>query len=204
MGLKEGLRRTLARFGAGLARLFGTADGEDAVEEIEDLLLGADAGVEATERIIANLRERLKRRELSDPERLHAHDTSFDPLDDESGALAPAQYLVDLRYEPEAAVAAAEDLARDREGVERNALAGLDGRSGEIVEKRWLAARAEIDPARAGGPVRRVGGCQAYMLGARGARTAIGEGRRTPRPVSVKQNEHLPACDHAHFLPNSR
>ncbi|MGQ0593794.1 MAG: signal recognition particle receptor subunit alpha, partial [Gammaproteobacteria bacterium] len=62
--------RTRARFGAGLARLFGTAGGEGAVEEIEDLLLGADAGVEATERIVANLRDRLRRRELSDPERL--------------------------------------------------------------------------------------------------------------------------------------
>ena len=41
MGLKEGLRRTRARFGAGLARLVGTAGGEGAVEEIEDLLLGA-------------------------------------------------------------------------------------------------------------------------------------------------------------------
>jgi len=72
-------------------------------------------------------------------ERLNAHDTSFDPLDDESGAPAPAQYLMDLRYEPEAAVSAAEDLARDREGAVRNALGGLDGRSREIVERRWLA-----------------------------------------------------------------
>ncbi|MDQ3582912.1 MAG: signal recognition particle receptor subunit alpha, partial [Pseudomonadota bacterium] len=71
MGLKEGLRRTRARFGAGLARLVGTAGGEGAVEEIEDLLLGADAGVEATERIVANLRDRLRRRELGDPERLY-------------------------------------------------------------------------------------------------------------------------------------
>jgi len=71
MGLKEGLRRTRARFGVGLARLFGTVGGEGAVEEIEDLLLGADAGVEATERIVANLRDRLRRRELGDPERLY-------------------------------------------------------------------------------------------------------------------------------------
>ena len=70
MGLKEGLRRTRARFGAGLARLFGTVGGEGAVEEIEDLLLGADAGVEATERIVANLRDRLRRR-VNDPERLY-------------------------------------------------------------------------------------------------------------------------------------
>jgi fused signal recognition particle receptor len=34
-------------------------------------LLGADAGVEATQRIVANLRDRLRRRELNDPERLH-------------------------------------------------------------------------------------------------------------------------------------
>ncbi len=71
MGLREGLRRTRARFGAGLARLFGTTGGEGALEAIEDLLLGADAGVEATERIVANLRDRLKRREWSDPGRVY-------------------------------------------------------------------------------------------------------------------------------------
>ncbi len=71
MGLREGLKRTRARFGAGLARLFGTAGGEGAIEAIEDLLLGADAGVEATERIVASLRERLRRRELSDPARAY-------------------------------------------------------------------------------------------------------------------------------------
>ncbi len=72
-------------------------------------------------------------------ERLNAHDPAFDPFDDEGGPPAPAQYLEDLRFEPEAVLAAAEDLARDRAGILRNALAGLDGRSREIVEKRWLA-----------------------------------------------------------------
>jgi fused signal recognition particle receptor len=71
MGLREGLERTRARFGAGLKRFLGTAGGDAAIAEIEDLLLAADAGVEATERIVANLKERLRRRDLADPERLY-------------------------------------------------------------------------------------------------------------------------------------
>ncbi len=71
-------------------------------------------------------------------ERLSARDSSFDPLDDEGGPPAPAQYLEDLRFEPAAVLDAAEDRIRDRAGVIQNALAGLDGRSREIVERRWL------------------------------------------------------------------
>jgi RNA polymerase sigma-32 factor len=72
-------------------------------------------------------------------ERLNAHDSPFDPLDEDGGPPAPAQYLKDLRFEPEAAALAAEDLALDREGRLHGALATLDGRSLEIVKRRWLA-----------------------------------------------------------------
>lgn len=71
MGLREGLERTRARFGAGLKRFLGTAGGDAAIEVIEELLLAADAGVEASERIVTNLKEHLRRRDLADPERLY-------------------------------------------------------------------------------------------------------------------------------------
>ncbi|MGD8710016.1 MAG: signal recognition particle receptor subunit alpha, partial [Ectothiorhodospiraceae bacterium] len=67
--LRSGLRRT----GSGLATVFlgrKTID-DDLLEELETLLLMADVGVEATQRIIDDLTERLKRKELADTDALH-------------------------------------------------------------------------------------------------------------------------------------
>nr|VFJ51035.1 MAG: signal recognition particle-docking protein FtsY [Candidatus Kentron sp. DK] len=68
--LKGALGRTRTGLVGGLSdflRRRKTVDG-DIVEEIETLLLGADVGVDATERITADIAGRLKRRELKDPE----------------------------------------------------------------------------------------------------------------------------------------
>ena len=68
--LKGALSRTRESLSSGLAGLFGVdkkIDG-DLLEEIETALLSADVGIEATDRIIDDLTERLKRRELGDSE----------------------------------------------------------------------------------------------------------------------------------------
>jgi fused signal recognition particle receptor len=68
--LKKGLQRTRERFAGGLARLIQRRPGsdQDLIEEIETLMLSADMGVEATTRIINNMKSYLSRKELSDPE----------------------------------------------------------------------------------------------------------------------------------------
>jgi len=70
--LKNGLARTRHNFSDGLADLvLGKKQiDEDLLEELETLLLTADVGVETTQRIIDDLTERVKRRELSDPQAL--------------------------------------------------------------------------------------------------------------------------------------
>ena len=70
--LKSGLARTRANFSDGLADLvLGKKQiDEDLLEELETLLLTADVGVETTARIIDDLTERVKRKELSDPQAL--------------------------------------------------------------------------------------------------------------------------------------
>ncbi len=62
--LHSGLRRT----GSGFSALFlgRKAIDQELLEELETLLLMADVGVEATQRIIDNLTERLKRNQLAD------------------------------------------------------------------------------------------------------------------------------------------
>ncbi|MCO6439521.1 MAG: signal recognition particle-docking protein FtsY [Nitrococcus mobilis] len=62
--LHSGLRKT----GSGFSALFlgRKAINEELLEELETLLLMADVGVEATQRIIDNLTERLKRNQLAD------------------------------------------------------------------------------------------------------------------------------------------
>ena len=72
--LKQGLARTRATFSDGLTDLLlGRKQiDEDLLEELETLLLSADVGVETTRKIIDELTERVKRRELSDPQALHA------------------------------------------------------------------------------------------------------------------------------------
>jgi len=67
--LKNGLKNTQkAIFGgfAGIARSFTRVD-DDLLEELEELLICADVGVEATETIIDELRERVKAGRLREP-----------------------------------------------------------------------------------------------------------------------------------------
>ena len=68
--LKKGLQRTRERFAGGLARLIQRRPGsdQDLIEEIETLMLSADMGVEATTRIVNNMKSYLSRKELSEPE----------------------------------------------------------------------------------------------------------------------------------------
>jgi len=70
--LKQGLARTRASFTDGLASLvLGRRQIDDELlEELETLLLTADVGVEATRRIIDALTERVKRKDLKDPQAL--------------------------------------------------------------------------------------------------------------------------------------
>jgi len=70
MGLKEGLQRTRHRLAGGLSRLVPgvSEDAESLLEGVETLLLSADVGVEATERIMEYLKDRCSRRELGDPQ----------------------------------------------------------------------------------------------------------------------------------------
>jgi len=68
--LRQGLSRTRERLGGGIADLVLGRRSIDAltVEEIETLLLGADAGVQATTALIDDLNDRLARHELADGE----------------------------------------------------------------------------------------------------------------------------------------
>ncbi|RTZ73887.1 MAG: signal recognition particle-docking protein FtsY [Gammaproteobacteria bacterium] len=70
--LKSGLARTRANFTDGLASLIlGRKQiDEELLEELETLMLTADVGVEATRRIIDDLTERVKRKDLADPQAL--------------------------------------------------------------------------------------------------------------------------------------
>lgn len=70
--LKERLSRTRHNLGDGLANLVlgRKRIDEELLEELETLLLTADVGVEATDRIVRALSERVKRNELADPEAL--------------------------------------------------------------------------------------------------------------------------------------
>lgn len=71
--LKERLSRTRANLTAGLARLFAGrgAVNEEMLAEVEDRLLLADVGIEATTNILADLRSRMKRQDLADTVALH-------------------------------------------------------------------------------------------------------------------------------------
>ena len=66
--LRQGLARTRERLGGGIADLLLGRRAIDAltVEEIETLLLSADAGVEATATLVDDLNARLARHELAD------------------------------------------------------------------------------------------------------------------------------------------
>jgi fused signal recognition particle receptor len=68
--LSGALKRTRNGLVDGIADLLGRERviDEDTVEDIENLLLCADVGFEATQRIIGDVKERLARRELGEPE----------------------------------------------------------------------------------------------------------------------------------------
>ena len=62
------LKRGLARTGAGIAQVFtGTRIDEALYEELEAALLGADAGLAATEHLLADLKRRVKAAQATDP-----------------------------------------------------------------------------------------------------------------------------------------
>ena len=71
--LKSGLKKTKdAIFGGihNIARSFTRVD-EDLLDELEELLIEADVGVETTEEIIDELRDRIKDGRLKDPEQIN-------------------------------------------------------------------------------------------------------------------------------------
>jgi fused signal recognition particle receptor len=71
--LKAGLSRTRQQLGGGLANLFGLRKiDEDLLEELENTLLMADCGVEATQYLLDELRKRWKRDKLETADQLQA------------------------------------------------------------------------------------------------------------------------------------
>ena len=78
--------------------------------------------------------------------RLANHDLAFDgdptASDDDNSAVAPVTYLADMRNEPAALLEAA-DAAEDQETRLHEALEGLDERSRDILNRRWLAESKE-------------------------------------------------------------
>ena len=65
--LRTALRRTRENLSSGLADLFSRRKVDATlIDEVEDLLLGADVGVDLTDRIVADLHARLKRQRLAD------------------------------------------------------------------------------------------------------------------------------------------
>ncbi len=68
---RERLGRTREALSGGLTRLFaGRKVDAELLDELEELLITADLGVETTLALMATMRERVKRRELGDVERL--------------------------------------------------------------------------------------------------------------------------------------
>jgi RNA polymerase sigma-32 factor len=73
--------------------------------------------------------------------RLANHDVAYDGSmdeDDDSPSVAPAAYLADMRMEP-ASLLEAEDSETDQRERLYSALEGLDERSRDILQQRWLA-----------------------------------------------------------------
>lgn len=81
--LKQGLSRTRHGLTDGLANLVLGAKSidDDLMEQVEDLLITADLGMDATTRISQNLLQKVSRNELKDPEAL------FNALHDEMQAI---------------------------------------------------------------------------------------------------------------------
>lgn len=72
--LKQGLSKTRGRLGDGIGALVlgDKSIDEDLLEDVESQLLSADVGMEACEQIITNLKKRLSRKQLSNPEEFMA------------------------------------------------------------------------------------------------------------------------------------
>lgn len=70
--LTRGLKRTREQFTNGLANLFlGRKEiDQELLEEIETQLLTADVGIAATQKIISDVTDKIKRKELADPQAL--------------------------------------------------------------------------------------------------------------------------------------
>lgn len=69
--IRNGLSRTRQNLGKQLSGLFGGGKIDEALyEELETILLSADAGVNATEQLLGNLRKRVKRDGLTDAAQL--------------------------------------------------------------------------------------------------------------------------------------
>jgi len=69
--LKQGLSKTRQQFGNQIAGLFGGGKIDAAVyEELETILLTSDVGVNATQKLLANLKKRVNRQSLDDTKQL--------------------------------------------------------------------------------------------------------------------------------------
>jgi len=94
--LKSGLQKTRSNFGEGLASLVAgkkTID-TDLLEDLENLLLVADVGIDATTAIIDDLTASLKRNQLKDPESL------YQALEDKlESLLAPCEQPLEITSE---------------------------------------------------------------------------------------------------------
>ncbi|MDD9889852.1 MAG: signal recognition particle-docking protein FtsY [Gammaproteobacteria bacterium] len=84
--LKQGLTKTRGKLSDGLSTLILGEKSIDAdlLDEVETQLLSADVGIEATDQIISNLKSRLARKQLADPEQFMA------ALQDELGLILQA------------------------------------------------------------------------------------------------------------------
>ncbi|HTT07601.1 MAG TPA: RNA polymerase sigma factor RpoH [Gammaproteobacteria bacterium] len=119
--------------------------------------------------------------------RMNAYDASFDvlPEGEESGVVSPANYLEDLRFEPQA------QLAEDEAGQVRldtlnTAMESLDARSRDIITRRWLAAdesKATLHElaSKHGVSAERVRQIEKHALGK--LRLAIGNSELPPAPI---------------------
>jgi len=99
--LNRSLARTRDRLAAGLGDLIlGERSIDQAViDEVETSLLAADVGVDATERVVSALKDRVSRRQLGDAEALKAALTTelvalLDPLAETFAVGAPRPYVV--------------------------------------------------------------------------------------------------------------
>ncbi len=93
----------------------------------ETRAIAADLGVEEAE--VTRMEGRLASRDV-------AYDAPFES-DDEDSWQAPQYFLEDTAADPEQLVEAA-DFAQDSNARLQSALAGLDERSRDILERRWL------------------------------------------------------------------